>query len=134
MELKLYACIYAFQPVLPLYQHQCSLYKEANHIYFLKQFIHHGHIGQLSKQAGPPYTGHICISQWFTARFLYLCNITNWLPHLNSGCLTGSIGWKSWPANMIIASSSDHPNISLSPAVHLFLAAWFSCSAHPPVV
>jgi len=70
----------------------------------------------------------------FTARFLYLCNITNWLPHLNSGCLTGSIGWKSWPANMIIASSSDHPNISLSPAVHLFLAAWFSCSTHPPVV
>lgn len=52
MELKLYACIYAFQPVLPLYQHQCSLYKEANHIYFLKQFIQHGHIGQLSKQAG----------------------------------------------------------------------------------
>ncbi len=49
MELKLYACIYAFQPVLPLYQHQCSLYKEANHIYILKQFIQHGHIGWLSK-------------------------------------------------------------------------------------
>lgn len=45
MELKLYACIYAFQPLLPLYQHLCSLYKEANHIYFIR----HGHTGQLSK-------------------------------------------------------------------------------------
>lgn len=131
MELKLYACIYAFQPVLPLYQHQCSLYKEANHIYFLKQFIQHGHIGQLFKQAGAFYRLY---SQWFAARFLYLCNITDWVPHLNSGCLTGSMGWKSWPANTIIASGSDHPNISLSPAVHLFLAACFSCSTNPPVV
>lgn len=116
----------------------CSLYININAVYIRKRIIFISwsssfstdRSGSCPSTGRPPFTGRICISQWSTARFLYLCNITDWVPHLNSGCM----GWKSWPVNMIITSGSDHPNISLSPAVHLFLAACFSCSAHPPVV
>lgn len=132
--------IWNCMPVYMLFS-LCSLSININVVYIRKRIIFISWSSSFSmdtsavvQAGGPPFTGCICISQWFTAKCLYLCNITDWVPHLNSGCLTGSMGWKSWPENMIIASGSDHPNISLSPAVHLFLAACFSCSAHPPVV
>lgn len=125
---------------MPVYMpfSRCSLSININVVYMRKRIIFISWSSSFSMDTSGscpstgrlPFTGRICISQWFTARFLYLCSITDWVPHLNSGCM----GWKSWPANMIITSGSDHPNISLSPAVHLFLAACFSCSAHPPVV
>lgn len=115
----------------------CSLSININVVYIRKRiiFISWSSSFSMDTSGGCPrtggllFTGRICISQWLTARFLYLCNITDWVPYLNSGCLTGSMGWKSWPGNIIIISSSDHSNISLSlsPVVHLFLTACFSC-------